>query len=124
MVVLQEELESLLLHRQASGAKVCEDRGADRDRDPMKTTGSLRDTSHGMTRYHIYFDDGMTVTLVENSKQQLQYHNMLSVGTDTYYLKNMRWPSGANLKKRVQLGIALVEKNLKNNRYRIKKKDK
>ena len=86
----------------------------------MKTIGSLRNTAHGMTRFHVHFDDGMTITLREKSNGDLEYDSMVSVGLESYFLKKGKWPKGANLKKRIELGVALIEKNRKNNRYRIK----
>lgn len=73
-------------------------------------------------RYSVHFDDGITLIL-KTENDTLVYENMLSVGLDTYYLKNMRWPSGKNLEKRVELAVAFINKNIKNNRYRKKLKD-
>ena len=49
---------------------------------------------------------------------------MVSTGPDSYYLTKGKWPKGKNLEKRIDLGVALIKKNLKNNRYRIKKNKK
>ena len=73
-------------------------------------------------RYSVHFDDGITLIL-KTENDTLVYENMLSVGLDTYYLKNMRWPAGKNLEKRVELADAFINKNIKNNRYRKKLKD-
>ena len=73
-------------------------------------------------RYSVHFDDGMTLIL-STSNNELHYENMLSVGLDSYYLKKNKWPTGKNLEKRVELAIAFITKNIKNNRYRGKLKD-
>lgn len=73
-------------------------------------------------RYSVHFDDGITI-LLKTDKEELVYENMLSVGPDTYYLKKGKWPAGKNLDKRVELAVAFINKNIKNNRYRKKLKD-
>ena len=73
-------------------------------------------------RYSVHFDDGITI-LLKTDKEELVYENMLSVGPDTYYLKKGKWPSGKNLDTRVELAVAYINKNIKNNRYRKKLKD-
>lgn len=73
-------------------------------------------------RYSVHFDDGITLIL-KTVDACLVYENMLSVGLDTYYLKKGKWPSGKNLEKRVELAIAYINKNIKNNRYRKKLTD-
>lgn len=73
-------------------------------------------------RYSVHFDDGITLIL-KTEKEELVFENMLSVGLDTYYLKKGKWPSGKNLEKRVDLAVAFIQKNIKNNRYRKKLKD-
>lgn len=73
-------------------------------------------------RYSVHFDDGITLIL-KTEKEELVYENMLSVGLDTYYFKKGKWPGGKNLEKRVELAVAFVHKNIKNNRYRKKLKD-
>lgn len=73
-------------------------------------------------RYSVHFDDGITI-LLKTANEELVYENMLSVGPDTYYLKKGKWPSGKNLDTRVELAVAFINKNIKNNRYRKKLKD-
>ena len=73
-------------------------------------------------RYSVHFDDGITLIL-KTEKEELVFENMLSVGLDTYYLKKGKWPSGKNLEKRIDLAVAFIQKNIKNNRYRKKLKD-
>lgn len=73
-------------------------------------------------RYSVHFDDGMTI-IIKTINSELVYENMLSVGLDTYYLKKGKWPTGKNLEKRVELAVAFINKNIKNNRYRKKLKD-
>lgn len=73
-------------------------------------------------RYSVHFDDGMTIIL-KTVNGELIYENMLSVGLNTYYLKKGKWPTGKNLEKRVELAVAFISKNIKNNRYRKKLKD-
>lgn len=89
----------------------------------MKPTSSLiNGGTKAKPRYSVHFDDGITLIL-KTENDTLVYENMLSVGLDTYYLKNMRWPTGKNLEKRVELAVAFINKNIKNNRYRKKLKD-
>jgi hypothetical protein len=89
----------------------------------MKPTSSLiNGGTKTKPRYSVHFDDGITLIL-KTENDTLVYENMLSVGLDTYYLKNMRWPTGKNLEKRVELAVAFINKNIKNNRYRKKLKD-
>jgi hypothetical protein len=73
-------------------------------------------------RYSVHFDDGITIIL-KTANGELIYENMLSVGPDTYYLKKGKWPSGKNLDNRIELAVAFINKNIKNNRYRKKLKD-
>lgn len=73
-------------------------------------------------RYSVHFDDGITIILKTES-DNLVYDNMLSVGLDSYYLKKGKWPSGKNLEKRIELAVAYIKKNVKNNRYRKKLTD-
>lgn len=58
------------------------------------------------------FSDGITVILNTN----LQYHNMLSVGPDSYYIRKNKWPAGKNLDNRVQAANVWIMKN--KNRYK------
>lgn len=73
-------------------------------------------------RYSVHFDDGITLIL-KTIDGVLAYENMLSVGLDTYYLKKGKWPTGKNLEKRVELAVAYISNNIKNNRYRKKLTD-
>ena len=73
-------------------------------------------------RFSVHFDDGITLILYTKN-DELLYENMLSVGLDSYYLKKRKWPSGKNLEKRMELAIAFITKNKKNNRYRKKLED-
>lgn len=90
----------------------------------MKITGTLRNASKGQVIFHVYFDDGMTINLRQVNDEEFVYANMLSTGLDSYYLRTGKWPKGKNLEKRVSLGSELITKNLKKNRYRIKKEVK
>lgn len=89
----------------------------------MKPIGSL---SNGGTkknpRYSVHFDDGMTL-IIKTVNDQLVFDGMLSTGLDSYYLKTGKWPSGKNLDKRMELAVAYIQKNKKNNRYRKKLDD-
>jgi len=58
------------------------------------------------------FDDGMVVIL--NSK--LEYHNMLSTGLDSYFIRKGKWPKGKNLDNRVLATKHWIMKN--KNRYK------
>ena len=78
----------------------------------MKITGVTRHNTH--KTFAVSFDDGITVIL----NDKLEYHLMLSVGVDTYYLRTGKWPTGKGLDKRVDLGRAWILKNKK--RYKIK----
>jgi len=89
----------------------------------MKPISSL---SNGGTkknpRYSVHFDDGITI-IIKSNNDEFIYDGMLSTGLDSYYLKKRKWPSGKNLDKRMELAIAFVNKNIKNNRYRKKVDD-
>jgi hypothetical protein len=72
-------------------------------------------THHGTHRtFAVSFDDGMIIVLT----QSLEYQTMLSVGPDSYYLNNGKWPTEKNIEIRVQMGRDWVNKNKK--RYKIK----
>lgn len=89
----------------------------------MKPKSSLlRGGTKDRPKYAVHFDDGITLMLSSTSKG-LEYDGMLSVGLDSYYLKTGEWPAGDNLKQRVELAVAFVNKNKKNNRYRAKLRD-
>lgn len=86
----------------------------------MKPIGSLVNTNipdGNHPRFSVQFDDGITIML-HTIKGELVYENMLSVGVDTYYLKTGKWPKGKQLEKRVKMAVDLVNKNIKNNRYK------
>ena len=90
----------------------------------MKPIGSLvngKGTGEHQPRFSVQFDDGITI-LLHTVKGEIVYENMISVGLDTYFLKNMRWPTGKNLSNRSALAIDYVQKNIKNNRYKQLKK--
>jgi hypothetical protein len=70
----------------------------------------------------VHFDDGITL-IIKTVNDQLVYDGMLSTGLDSYYLKKGKWPSGKNLDERMELAVAYVQKNKKNNRYRKKLED-
>ena len=89
----------------------------------MKITGSLRNTAFNKEIFHVHFDDGMTINIRRTGKG-FSYDSMVSRGMDSYYLKKGKWPKGKNLEKRIEMGVALIEKNLKNIRYRIKNDNK
>jgi hypothetical protein len=89
----------------------------------MKPIGSLvNGGTKANPRYSVHFDDGITIIL-RTINNELVYENMLSVGPDTYYLKKLKWPTGKNLEKRIELACTYIHKNIKNNRYRKKLKD-
>lgn len=88
----------------------------------MKITGTLRNKVQGREIFHVHFDDGITVNIRRSSSDNFEYDNMLSTGPSSYYLTKKKWPKGANLKKRMELGVALIRKNIKNNRYRTTKR--
>lgn len=90
----------------------------------MKPVGSLvngKGTGEHQPRFSVQFDDGITI-LLHTVKGEILYENMISVGLDTHFLKNMKWPSGKNLSNRTALAIEYVQKNIKNNRYKQLKK--
>ena len=64
---------------------------------------------HEHKTYAVEFNDGITVILNET----LEYHNMLSVGLDSVFLKTKKWPSKANTQKRVAAGAEWINKNKK-----------
>ena len=89
----------------------------------MKPIGSLvNGGTKTSPRYSVHFDDGITIIL-KTVSGSLTHENMLSVGQDTYYFKKGKWPTGKNLEKRIELAVAFISKNIKNNRYRKKLKD-
>ncbi len=89
----------------------------------MKPIGSLLNGgTKARPRYSVHFDDGMTI-IIKTENDTLKYDNMLSVGLDSYFLKKGKWPTGKNLEKRVELAVAYITKNVKNNRYRKKLTD-
>jgi hypothetical protein len=69
--------------------------------------------------FSVHFDDGITLIL-ETKNDDLMYNSMLSTGLDSYFLKKGKWPAGKNLQNRIDLAIAFINKNKKNNRYRKK----
>lgn len=89
----------------------------------MKPISSL---SNGGTkskpRYSVHFDDGITL-IINTESNQLVYESMLSTGLDSYYIKKKKWPAGKNLKDRVEMAIAFINKNKKNNRYKKREDD-
>lgn len=87
----------------------------------MKITGTLRNVSSGKEIFHVHFDDGITISILKKKNDTFEYHSMISVGLGSYFLEKGKWPKGKNLEKRMELGVALIKKNLHNNRYRIKK---
>lgn len=58
------------------------------------------------------FDDGMVIILDD----KLEYHNMLSTGLDSYFMKKGKWPKGKNLENRVLATRHWITKN--KNRYK------
>jgi len=78
----------------------------------VKITGVTHHSGH--KTFAVSFDDGITIILDKN----LEYNTMLSVGTDSYYLKNGKWPSGKKLQTRVDSSAAWITKN--KNRYKFK----
>ena len=58
------------------------------------------------------FDDGMVIILSD----RLEYHNMLSTGLQSYYIRRGRWPTGKNLTNRVLAVKHWIMKN--KNRYK------
>jgi hypothetical protein len=89
----------------------------------MKVTGTLRDEKNGKEIFHVYFDDGITIN-IKRIKDKFEYDSMIATGLGNYFLKKGKWPKGKNLEKRIDLGVALITKNLNNNRYKIKKQSK
>jgi hypothetical protein len=80
----------------------------------MKVTGARRHDT--WNTYAVEFDDSMVVILNE----KLEYLNMLSLGTESYYAKKGKFPKGKNLEKRVTLGQEWISRNA--NRYKKAKK--
>lgn len=58
------------------------------------------------------FDDGMVIILDD----KLEYHNMLSTGLDSYFIRKGKWPKGKNLDNRVLATRHWIMKN--KNRYK------
>ena len=76
----------------------------------MKITGARANDAWGT--FAVEFDDGIVVILDKN----LSYYSMLSLGTDSYYIKKRKFPKGKNLEKRVTLGQEWINRN--KNRYK------
>lgn len=66
--------------------------------------------------FAVSFDDGITVILDD----ELNYSTMLSVGVGSVFLKTGKWPTKANISKRVLKGREWIEKN--KSRYKKYKK--
>jgi len=62
--------------------------------------------------FAVSFNDGITIIL----NQKLEYHNMISTGLDSYFIKKGKWPTNNNINKRVDLSIQWIMKN--KNRYK------
>ena len=90
----------------------------------MKVTGTLRYEEKGKESFSVSFDDGIIIRIHKDRKDEWNLMWMVSTGMDSYYLQKKKWPKGKNLEKRIELGVALIKKNLHNNRYRIKKNKK
>lgn len=67
---------------------------------------------HTNKTFAVEFDDGITVIL----NDKLEYHSMLSVGLDSVFLRTNKWPTKANMTKRIDLSKVWIEKN--KNRYK------
>ena len=87
----------------------------------MKVAGTLRYEKNGKESFGISFDDGMIIRVHKTGEDDWSLMWMVSAGPDSYYLTKKKWPKGKNLEKRINLGVALIKKNINNNRYRIKK---
>jgi hypothetical protein len=123
MALQQENMESILQFCESTGIEMLQNIGIHNQYRVMKPISSL---SNGGTkknpRYSVHFDDGITI-IIKLNNDEFVYDGMLSTGLDSYYLKKGKWPSGKNLDKRMELAIAFVNKNIKNNRYRKKVDD-
>ena len=87
----------------------------------VKVLGTLRYEKRSKEWFSVQFDDGIILMIDRVGEDKWESANMISVGIDSYYLSKKKWPKGQNLKKRIDLGVALIKKNINNNRYRIKK---
>lgn len=87
----------------------------------MKPISSLRFTRDNNTLFSVHFDDGMTLVLRQQDDDTFEYMYMLSTGPGSYFLKKNKWPAGENLQNRIQASTQYVMRNIKNNRYKIKK---
>ena len=124
MGIFSWELEAVRGIREATGDEDLKDSRIYRQYITMKPISSLlnsKTSDRNHPRFAVHFDDGMTIIL-ETTKGELVYENMLSVGVGSYYLKKGKWPSGKNLKTRVEMSIEFIENNIKNNRYKELKK--
>jgi hypothetical protein len=123
MALQQENMESFLQFCKPTRIEVLQNASIHNQHRVMKPISSL---SNGGTkknpRYSVHFDDGITI-IIKSNNDEFIYDGMLSTGLDSYYLKKRKWPSGKNLDKRMELAIAFVNKNIKNNRYRKKVDD-
>ena len=79
----------------------------------MKITGARWNDAR--CYYCVDFDDGITLFVDE----QYTSVGMLSTGLESYYLVKNKWPTGNNIKSRLKLAAAWIEKN--KNRYKPKK---
>lgn len=89
----------------------------------MKPQSSLKFKHDGETRYSVHFDDGITI-VVKHDQDEFEYLYMLSVGLNTYYTINQRWPGKHNINSRVKMAKQFIERNIKNNRYKKSDNDK
>lgn len=124
MAILQRKLVTLHRNYETTGDEDIKNGWLHFINTTMKPVGSLvnsKGSGEHQPRFSVQFDDGITI-LLHTIKDEIVYENMISVGMDTYFLKNMKWPSGKNLEKRTKLAVDYVQKNIKNNRYKQLKK--
>lgn len=76
----------------------------------MKITSVQFNDTH--RTFAVTFDDHMSVVLDD----ELNLHNMLSLGLSSYFAIKGKWPKGKNLEKRVEMGQQWIIKN--KNRYK------
>jgi len=90
----------------------------------MKVLGTLRYEKNGKESFSVQFDDGITIRIHKNRSGTWEKTATVSTGLNSYFITKGKWPKGKNLEKRIELGVALIKRNIHNNRYRIKKSKK
>jgi len=75
-------------------------------------------SSKKVIRFSVTFDDGIIVVYsYDEANQTLSQFTTVSVGPDSYFLKNYKLPGKANMAKRLLVAEERIKKN--RNRYKV-----